>query len=129
MKFEQIEHYDHFDTETIFWADITDMPETIQNKAREIDGAGYDPLRFGVARTVYMYLKDHADGEGKCWPGIRTISSELRLSRSTVKRALDETIIVQQYLLQEDYPNNRIEIIDAAFFSTELRMKPARSQA
>lgn len=90
MKFEQIEHYDHFDTETIFWADITDMPETIQNKAREIDGAGYNPLRFGVVRTVYMYLKDHADGEGKCWPGIRTISSELRLSRSTVKRALDD---------------------------------------
>ena len=42
------------------------------------------------ARTVYMYLKDHADREGKCWPGIRTIAAELRLSRSTVKRALDE---------------------------------------
>ena len=42
------------------------------------------------ARAVYMYLKDHADKEGKCWPGIRTISAELRLSRSTVKRALDD---------------------------------------
>ena len=42
------------------------------------------------ARAVYMYLKDHADKEGKCWPGIRTISSDLRLSRSTVKRALDD---------------------------------------
>ena len=42
------------------------------------------------ARAVYMYLKDHADSEGKCWPGIRTISAELRLSRSTVKRALDD---------------------------------------
>ena len=41
------------------------------------------------ARAVYMYLKDHADSEGKCWPGIRTISAELRLSRSTVKRALN----------------------------------------
>ncbi len=42
------------------------------------------------ARAVYMCLKDHADSEGKCWPGIRTISAELRLSRSTVKRALDD---------------------------------------
>ena len=42
------------------------------------------------ARAVYMYLKDHADSEGKCWPGIRTISAELRMSRSTVKRALGE---------------------------------------
>ncbi len=42
------------------------------------------------ARTVYMYLKDHAGKDGICWPGIRTIAAELRLSRSTVKRALDD---------------------------------------
>ncbi len=42
------------------------------------------------ARVVYMYLKDHADSEGHCWPGIRTIAAELGLSRSTVKRALDD---------------------------------------
>jgi len=42
------------------------------------------------ARVVYMYLKDRADSEGRCWPGIRTIAAELDLSRSTVKRALDD---------------------------------------
>ena len=42
------------------------------------------------ARVVYMYLKDHADQNGQCWPGIRTIAAELDLSRSTVKRALDD---------------------------------------
>lgn len=41
-------------------------------------------------KVVYMYLKDRADSEGRCWPGIRTIAAELGLSRSTVKRALDE---------------------------------------
>ena len=35
-----------------------------------------------------MYLRDRADSEGKCWPGIKTIASVMRLSRSTVKRAL-----------------------------------------
>lgn len=42
------------------------------------------------ARAVYMYLKDHADKQGRCWPGIKTIAAELDLSRSTVKRALDD---------------------------------------
>ena len=42
------------------------------------------------ARAVYMYLKDRADSNGTCWPGINTIAVELGLSRSTVKRALAE---------------------------------------
>lgn len=42
------------------------------------------------ARVVYMYLKDHAGKDGTCWPGIKTIARELKLSRSTVKRALDD---------------------------------------
>ena len=42
------------------------------------------------ARTVYMYLKDRADSDGRCWPAIKTIAVELSLSRSTVKRALDD---------------------------------------
>lgn len=37
------------------------------------------------ARAVYMYLKDRADSNGSCWPGINTIAVELGLSRSTVK--------------------------------------------
>ena len=40
------------------------------------------------ARAVYMYLRDRSDAERKCWPGIKTIASDLMLSRSTVKRAL-----------------------------------------
>ena len=42
------------------------------------------------ARVVYMYLADRADRDGKCWPAIKTIAKELNLSRSTVKRALDD---------------------------------------
>ena len=42
------------------------------------------------AKSVYMYLKDRADAEGRCWPAINTIAADLRLSRSTVKRALDD---------------------------------------
>ena len=40
------------------------------------------------AKAVYMYLRDRADAEGKSWPGIKTIAGDLKLSRSTVKRAI-----------------------------------------
>lgn len=42
------------------------------------------------ARAVYMYLADRADKEGKCYPAIGTIARELKLSRSTVKRAISD---------------------------------------
>ena len=40
------------------------------------------------AKAVYMYLRDRSDAEGKCWHGIKTIAADMKLSRSTVKRAL-----------------------------------------
>ena len=43
-------------------------------------------------KTVYIYLRDRADASGVCWPGIKTIAADLGLSRSTVKRALNELV-------------------------------------
>ncbi|MBE6910597.1 MAG: helix-turn-helix domain-containing protein [Ruminococcaceae bacterium] len=40
------------------------------------------------ARAVYMYLRDRADADGKCWPGVKRIASDLHLSRRTAQRAL-----------------------------------------
>lgn len=42
------------------------------------------------AISVYMYLRDRADKEGKCFPSIRTIGKELGLSRSSVQRSLKD---------------------------------------
>lgn len=44
------------------------------------------------ARTVYMYLKDRAGEKSNCWPAINTIAADLELSRSTVKRALNDLV-------------------------------------
>lgn len=44
------------------------------------------------AKAVYIYLKDHANKEGICWPGINTIAAGVSLSRSTVKRALGDLV-------------------------------------
>lgn len=38
--------------------------------------------------SVYIYLSDRANKDGECWPAIPTIASELKLSPSTVRRAL-----------------------------------------
>lgn len=40
--------------------------------------------------SVYIYLSDRANKDGECWPAIPTIASELKLSQSTVRRALQD---------------------------------------
>ena len=42
------------------------------------------------AISVYMYLRDRADKNGQCFPAISTIASDLKMSKSTVKRALSD---------------------------------------
>lgn len=42
------------------------------------------------AVSVYIYLSDRADKNGECWPAIPTIASDLKLSQSTVRRALHD---------------------------------------
>ena len=48
-----------------------------------------------------MYLRDRSDAEGRCWPGIQTIASDMKLSRSTVKRALHD--LEQHGYIQKDF--------------------------
>lgn len=40
------------------------------------------------AVSVYIYLSDRANKDGEYWPAIPTIATELKLSQSTVRRAL-----------------------------------------
>lgn len=42
------------------------------------------------AIAVYMYLRDRADKDGYCYPAVSTIAQDLKMSRSTVKRALGD---------------------------------------
>lgn len=42
------------------------------------------------AIAVYTYLYDRANKNGECWPAIPTIAKELKLSQSTVRRALKD---------------------------------------
>ena len=42
------------------------------------------------AIAVYMYLRDRADEKGSCFPAVSTIAADLKMSKSTVKRALSD---------------------------------------
>ena len=42
------------------------------------------------AISVYIYLAERANKEGICWPSIPTISKDLKLSKSTTCRALQD---------------------------------------
>ena len=68
--------------------------------------AHYDPIYHDQelshrANAVYIYLKDHANKEGTCWPGINTIAAGVSLSRSAVKRALND--LVKAGLLEKSH--------------------------
>lgn len=52
------------------------------------------------AVAVYMYLRDRSDKDGKCYPAIGTIARELKLSRSTIKRAIAD-LEISGYLHKE----------------------------
>ncbi len=42
------------------------------------------------AISVYLYLDARANSAGICWPSIPTIARELKLSESTIHRALHD---------------------------------------
>lgn len=42
------------------------------------------------AKAVYVYLRDRSNKEGICWPGVKTIAKELKLSTRTIQRAMQD---------------------------------------
>ena len=42
------------------------------------------------AIAVYIYLADRANKDGICWPAIHTIARDLKISESTIRRALHD---------------------------------------
>ena len=49
-----------------------------------------DTLLPPRAVSVYMYLKDRSDAGNTCWPSVRRIAEDLKLSHRTVQRSLTD---------------------------------------
>ena len=44
------------------------------------------------AIAVYLYLRGRANKEGFCWPAVPTIARDLKMSESTITRALRDLV-------------------------------------
>lgn len=44
------------------------------------------------AIAVYLYLRGRANREGFCWPAMPTMARELKMSESTIRRALRDLV-------------------------------------
>lgn len=53
------------------------------------------------AISLYRYLLDRQGKNDACWPSIRTISLQTKMSRSTVKRAMKD--LLQAGYLKVEY--------------------------
>lgn len=58
------------------------------------------------AKLVYLYLYDRKNKDNVTWPGLNTIARELSLSRSTVKRAIQDLEYVGLVRKEAHYRQN-----------------------
>ena len=58
------------------------------------------------AISVYIYLADRANKDGVCWPSIPTIARDLKLSESTVRRALNDLRTIGAVKTRQRYRKN-----------------------
>lgn len=68
---------------------MTDLKELYQSEL---------PTR---AIAVYLYLRGRATKEGVCWPAIPTMARELKMSESTIRRALRD-LVQEGFLVIEE---------------------------
>ena len=55
------------------------------------------------AVAVYLYLYERANRDGECWPSIPTIARELKLSESTVRRAIQDLKKAELLVTEQRY--------------------------
>ena len=58
------------------------------------------------AVAVYIYLYDRANKDGECWPAIPTIARDLKLSQSTVRRAIKDLKKEKLLTTEQRYRSN-----------------------
>lgn len=58
------------------------------------------------AVAVYTYLYDRADKNGECWPSVKTIAGDIKLSPATVRRAIKDLKNAKLITTKQRYRNN-----------------------
>ena len=42
------------------------------------------------AVAVYLYLEDRSNKKGECWPSVKRMADDLKVSKSTIRRAIKD---------------------------------------
>lgn len=58
------------------------------------------------AISVYIYLSDRAGKKNTCWPSLPTIAKDLKLSESTIRRALSDLRKAELIQTEQRYRDN-----------------------
>ena len=58
------------------------------------------------AVAVYTYLYDRANKNGECWPSVKTIAGDIKLSTATVRRAIKDLKNAKLITTKQRYRSN-----------------------
>ena len=58
------------------------------------------------AVAVYTYLYDRANKNGECWPSVKTIAGDIKLSPATVRRAIKDLKNAKLLTTKQRYRSN-----------------------
>lgn len=58
------------------------------------------------AVAVYTYLCDRTDKNGECWPSVKTIAGDIKLSSATVMRAIKDLRKAKLPVTKQRYRDN-----------------------
>lgn len=58
------------------------------------------------AVSVYTYLHDRANNNSECWPSVKTIAGDIKLSPATVRRAIKDLKNAKLITTKQRYRNN-----------------------
>ena len=58
------------------------------------------------AVAVYTYLYDRANKNGECWPFVKTIAGDIKLSPATVRRAIKDLKNAKLITTKQRYRSN-----------------------
>lgn len=61
------------------------------------------------AIAVYLYLRGRANREGLCWPAMPTMARELKMSESTIRRALRDLVREGFLVIEERQRKSRAD--------------------
>lgn len=58
------------------------------------------------AVAVYTYLYDRANNNSECWPSVKTIAGDIKLSPATVRRAIKDLKNAKLITTKQRYRSN-----------------------